>query len=295
MVWRGGERFERCLQSIAQSRHNFKRILLSVTSSEDSPDMKLAHQFASLHPGIEVICTKQELPTMKHQAMWVDYLQATGVMPSDWIFWLAYDDEVRASGIERLIDSEGNWPLEWGTAYLGPWALRHEGPDELFAGPFDAPLESWTSFPLAGPQRLPVMDWLGQQLEQPTYLQMSGAVVPFTCFLSLRNNRPRKAGPMRIEMATALAPPNTVIQEFPEPVTIIYGRSNSDRASYGSAARREDVHLVGWLLRHHGAHPSRWPALVRLGWSAAISIVNVRVKGAKAPEEEWRVRAIVTP
>ncbi len=88
---------------------------------------------------------------MDHQRFWISYLERTGARPHDWIYWLAYDDQVRLRGIERLVDEHGNWPLEKGTAYFGPWAMRHEQADQLFDGPWDEPLESWTSFPVPGP------------------------------------------------------------------------------------------------------------------------------------------------
>ena len=295
MVWRGGERFDRCLASIARSRHRFSRVLISVTSAADSPDMDRATAFAAEHPGVEVICTGRELPTMDHQAFWVDHLQRTGAQPGDWVYWLAYDDEVRLRGIDALVDDTGAWPLQRGTAYFGPWAMRHEQADHPYDGPRDEPLESWTSFPLAGPRRLPVLEWIRQQLAQPTYMQMSGSVCPFESFVALRDSRPRKTGPMRIEMAIASAPPTTHVEEFPEPISIIYGRANSDRASYGRAARKEDVHLAAWLAQYVRRHPGEWSSLAGTGVDVVSMYAKAAVTRTGLPEEEWRVRGVVEP
>lgn len=295
MVWRGGERFQRCLESIAESRHHFQRIILSVTSPPDSADVRLAQDFADTTPGVEVLCTGHEMPTMEHQAFWIDYLERTATRPSEWIYWLAYDDQVRLRGIDAIVDDHGCWPLESGTIYLGPWAMRHEGADDLYRGPSNAPLESWTALPLAGPAELPVLTWLRLQLMQPTYLQMSGAVAPFESFLALRHDRPRKSGPMRIEMATALAPPNIAIAEFAEPVSIIYGRPNSDRASYGRSARKQDIHLLLWMLRHHARDPKDWGDMMRLGYSLVRQFLTIHFTGSPPPTEEWRVRQTVDP
>lgn len=295
MVWRGGERFERCLASLGTSAHYFQRIVLSVTSAPDSEDVTRAEAFAANHHNVEVLCTGREMPTMEHQAYWVSYLESVGVSPTEWIYWLAYDDEVRATGVEQLVDHDGNWPLIPGTAYFGPWAMRHEKADQLFNGPWDADLESWTAFPVPQPTQMPVIDWVRLQLAQPTYMQMSGAVMQFGSYLTLRDHRPRKTGPMRIEMAAALSPPTRTVAEFAEPVAIIYGRPNSDRASYGRAARKEDLHLIGWLLRHQGARPSDWPAILRLAWTLT-SMTSSRLLARKPPaEEEWRVRGMVAP
>ena len=286
MSYRGGERLARCLKSIERSQHHFKRVLLSVTSAPDSDDMRQCEAFQSRNPDVEVICTDRELPTMQHQAFWIEYLQQTGAVPTDWIYWLAYDDEVRERGITAITDDDGNWPLGQDTVYFGPWAMRHEQPDALWAGDPNTALESWTSFPAEGPTRLPLMSWITNQLVQPTYMQMSGSVCPFGSFVELRDGRPRKQGPMRIEMAVAASTTTTKVEEFSEPISIIYGRPNSDRASYGNAARREDVHLLAWLGRYCLRHPATT-------WQLASTVArtfSARLRGVKPPQEEWRVR-----
>ena len=295
MVWRGGDRFARCLNSIRQSREHFSRIIISVTGPADGPDMQLANAAHLDDPRIEVICTERELPTMEHQAFWIEHLMATGAKESDWIYWLAYDDEIRPRGIEAITSSSGVWPLEPGTAYFGPWAMRHEKPDELWRGDTSEPLESWTSFPAQGPTCLPVAQWIADQLRQPTYMQMSGSVNPLRSFIDLKDNRPRKVGPMRIEMAIASAPGITAVEEFSEPVSIIYGRSNSDRASYGRAARREDAHLAAWLLRYSAAHPSAALPLTRAITHSAVIAGLSALGRTQLPVEEWRVRGTVHP
>jgi hypothetical protein len=295
MVWRGGARLERCLRSIAASKQHFSRVLVSVTSAETSEDMRLARAFAREQPGVEVICTGSELPTMQHQAFWVDHLERTGAQPSDWVYWLSYDDEVRLTGIEAIVDSKGNWPLVHGTAYLGPWAMRHESAEHLFDGPWNQPLESWTSFPIDGPTRLPVPEWICEQVRQPTYMQMSGSVCPLESFQALRDRRPRKRGPMRIEMAIASAPPSRYVEEFSEPVSVIYGRSNSDRANYGQTARKEDVHLAAWLTRFAGRRPAEWKRLAAIGGTVAKTYAQTLIRHSTLPQEQWRVRDIVPP
>ena len=295
MVWRGGARFARCLKSIATSRSHFERVIISVTGAPHSHDMQLASTFQAEHPNIEVICTQQEMPTMEHQAFWIDYLIRTGAKPTDWIYWLAYDDEVRARGVEAIVDSSGNWPLEDDTVYFGPWAMRHEQPDELWTGDSSQPLESWTSFPQDGPKRLPVMQWIADQVAQPTYMQMSGSVCPFGNFIELNEGKPTKRGPMRIEMATAASGDTKYVQEFSEPISIIYGRANSDRASYGRQARREDAHLLAWLARYTAHNPRASAQLTHIASTVLSQQVRLRTRKVPLPSEEWRVRGICTP
>ena len=296
MVYRGGERFERALTSLVDSQQFFKRIVVSVTAHESSDDMRIAERFRdeSLNR-MELICTGAELPTMQHQAFWIDYLESSGAKPSDWIYWLAYDDEVRATGVAALIDSQGNWPLEQGSAYFGPWAMRHEQAAAVWNGDREEDLESWTSFPSEGPTRLPVMRWVRDQLAQPTYMQMSGSVCTLESHQRLISSRPSKTGPMRIEMATAAAVNNRFVEEFGEPVSIIYGRSNSDRASYGKSARKEDHHLLLWLCRYTLRHPNALPQLAATAGDALRGYLGVLTRSRSLPEEEWRVRGIVSP
>jgi len=295
MSWRGGARLQRCLNSIRPAATFFDRIVISVTASYDSPDHRRAQDFSTGFANVDVICTGSELPTMKHQAFWVDHLQATGLSSSALIYWLAYDDEVRLTGIRNLVDESESWRLAPHTAYVGPWAMRHEQPNQLFDGDRYAPLESWTSFPLTGPRRLPVLQWVTDQLRQPTYMQMSGSIMPFSSYLSLRDSRPIKRGPMRIEMAAASAPGIDWIEEFPEPVSIIYGRSDSDRASYDKAARREDAHLAQWLFRRSLRNPREIGPLFRAGTAVTSSYGRAILGRGGLPEEEWRVRGVVEP
>lgn len=287
MSWRGSERFARALLSIEASRQHFSRVVISVTGAIDGPDMVMAREMAERDRSVEVICTGVELPTMKHQEFWITYLQTTQARPDDWIYWLAYDDEVRNRGIDAITHG-GAWPLEPGTAYFGPWAMRHETPNALWDGDPLALLESWTSFPKAGPTQLPVVEWITQQLVQPTYMQMSGSVNQLASFISLRDSFPRKTGPMRIEMAIAAQPHVQAVAEFTEPISIIYGRSNSDRASYGQTARREDLHLASILARRGVRDPNEIYRYLK----AAAHTLNPRIPSAL---EEWRVRGLVSP
>ena len=296
LVYRGGDRFQRALDSIIAAERFFSRIILSVTASIDSPDMRLAENFRDrLLPRTEIICTGTELPTMSHQAFWIDYLARTGVKSTDWIYWLAYDDQVKESGLRQIVDEDGNWPIEKGTAYFGPWAMRHESPNELFSGPLDAELESWTSFPLEGPTCLPLAKWVAGQLLQPTYMQMSGSVVSFESHRRLISGFPRKKGPMRIEMATASAPNNVRVAEFNQPVSIIYGRSNSDRSNYSTTARKEDLHLVIWLTKYELRHPNAIPVLVKAAAAVMALWTRVLIGKVQLPDERWVVRGVVSP
>jgi len=290
MSFRGGERLQRCLASIAMSEGHFQRILLSITAKQDSVDMQVALDFQAKHPRVEVLCTGQELPTMAHQAFWVDYLKGSETRATDWIYWLAYDDEVLNQGIEQIVNPDGSWPLQLDTAYFGPWSMRHESPDHLWNGDPSKHFEVWTSFPKGGPNRLPILTWIRQQLHQPTYMQMSGSLIPFRNYLELKHGKPRKLGPMRIEMATALGIHTTHVQELAEPISTIYGRANSDRAAYGKQARKEDVHLLAWISRYSIKHPKALLDLGAILGQAFATQIRIHIGRTSAPVEEWRER-----
>lgn len=301
MDYRGGDRLRRCLASISPVEHRFSRIIVSVTADPVSEDILIVQEYLrfaeanGLPSRVELLCTGRELPTMEHQRFWVDYLESTGCQPTDWILWLAYDDELRPKGIDALVDEDGAWPLIPGSAYFGPWAMRHERADALWSGDRDAPVESWTSFPLEGPLRCSVASWIGRQLEQPTYLQMSGSLCQFSSFLELRDGHPRKRGPMRIEMAAAATTPTREVAELPEPIVIIYGRPDSDRASYGRAARREDRHLFAWLLRYAIHRPAALGSLLGAAVRVTGAYVSTAIGRRHREVEAWVVRGEVLP
>ena len=173
--------------------------------------------------------------------------------------------------------------------------MRHEKAETPFDGPWDVPIESWTSFPITGPTRSTVADWICRQMRQPTYLQMSGSLATLRSFQALRDSWPRKRGPMRIEMAMAAAPSNTYVVELPEPIVIIYGRPNSDRANYAKTARREDIHLIAWLLQYSLRHPRTLLTFAGAAAGVAASYARVLTGRGSLPAEDWVVRGVVDP
>ena len=95
---------------------------------------------------------------------------------------------------------------------------------------------------------------------------------------------------MRIEMATALGRVTQFCQELEEPVSIIYGRSNSDRATYGNAARKEDVHLLAWITRYAARPPQALKDLLEITTGQVSRQWRQRLRGEPPAQEEWRTR-----
>lgn len=295
-VFRGGPKFERALDSVRRSEQFFRRIVVSLNGPHDSADRMCADAYrAAADTKVEVICTGTELPWMAHQYFWLDHLEQTGERPGAWVCWFAHDDQIRPTGISNLVDVAGNWPLRPQTTYLGPWGMRYDPLGSMYDGPPDAPLESWTSFPLGGPLRLPVAEWIAQQLEQPTYINMSGCITQLASFQALRSFPIAKPGGMRIEMATAAAPNNLTVEELPEPVVITYTSKGSDRTTYTQVARKDDRHMVAWLANYISRHPGAAGPTARAAFTVARSSLRVLTGRGVPVEEDWRYRVTVSP
>jgi len=294
-VYRGGAKFKRALRSLRPAEPFFRRIIISLNSPSQSPDLETIDRYREESSSkVEVIHTHDELPWMKHQYFWLDYLTKTGEGPSDWILWFAHDDQLRITGLKNLTDSSGAWPLRDRTIYLGPWGMRYDPPGGLYEGPDDAPLESWTSFPIDGPLRLAVGEWVAQQLEQPTYINMSGCITQLASFQAMQRFPVPKPGGMRIEMATAIAPNNLFVQELAEPVVITHTSATTDRTTYATVARKDDIHLVTWLANYLARHPSALAPSARAFTKLASRAIAQRARGTAAVREDWRMRETLT-
>lgn len=293
-VYRGGAKFARALASVRPAERYFHRIVVSLNSEPGSADNATVDNYLQDGPSkIEVIQSGRELAWMAHQYFWLDHLVATGAQSADWVMWFAHDDQLRPRGIAALVDSDLNWPLIERTTYLGPWGMRYDPRGSMYDGPADAPVESWTSFPKHGPLRLPVSQWLAQQLEQPTYINMSGCVTQLASFQQLRAFPYAKPGGMRIEMATAAAPHNTFVQELPTPIVITYTSKGSDRTTYAAVARKDDAHMALWWANYLLRHPSGIPAGARCTSRLAANAIARALGRGRPIEEDWRYRETV--
>ena len=290
-VYRGGAKFQRALGSLRSAEPFFRRIVVSLNSPIDSPDLQALDAYMQeASSKVEVIHTGDELPWMTHQYFWLDYLEKTGEGPQDWVLWFAHDDQLRPAGMQARTDASGAWNLRDRTIYLGPWGMRYDPPGGLYDGPSDAPVESWTSFPLDGPLRLPVAEWIAQQLEQPTYINMSGCITQLASFQSMRRFPVPKPGGMRIEMATAAAPNNLYIEELSEPVVVTHTSPSTDRTTYAKVARKDDVHMASWWANYIIRHPSAIAPSARATATVIGRAVSQRFRSGPTVDEDWRRR-----
>ena len=284
-VYRGGDRFLRCLRSLEQHLAYFDRTVLSINACTGSEDEKAARAFAARHSGIEVIVTGLEMTSFEHTRFWVAALEGMGVAGSQPIFWLAHDDELNGPGLACVGTP---WQLDAETTYLGPWIVRHESVESLWHAPEGHTDEVWTCFRRASPQR--TIDWVRDQLDHPTYISFSGCVFPLAGMVALLHSRPRKASGMRIEMSMAAAPGMLRVAEFPVPLTVVYGRADSDRATIDRRlAQRDELHLLYWVARYSvSTSGARAPFAAIVAAAAGRRIDGLR--GRPGPGEEWLVR-----
>lgn len=290
-VYRGGERFERCLRSLACAPEYFSAVVLSMNSTNDSADRARALDYqANAALPVVVLSTGTELTSMDHTRFWAGELRRQQLLAATNLMWLGHDDEIDPEGL-AISCPGGRWPLRKGTMLLGPWKLRHESVGELYRAPDNEQLETWTCFPdqLAKPQT--AIDWACDQLLHPTYLNLTGGVFSFAAVLDIVDHRLRKQSGMRMEMTLATTRGSRCITELPEPVTIVYGRADSDRATIPAThARADDRHLLKWLTRYASFTPH---AKVRLAATVArLTALRARVALGKAtlPAEDWVVR-----
>ncbi len=292
-VYRGGERFQRCLRSLAGNEEFFAGIVLSVNGPSDSLDLHAARAFAATSPAkVLILNTGHEVTSMDHGRFWAAELRRRGLAPRDRVLWLAHDDELHRPGLLAATAPDREWALDPTTTILGPWLLRHEAVDRLYEIPEDESLETWTCFPGHEGRAVPAMHWVRQQLTHPTYLSFSGAVFPFSSMLSIIDSRPRKKAGMRIEMSVATAPGMSLVTEAAEPLVIVYGRADSDRATIPAAhARQDDAHLLAWLARYASRTPGARAEFGRAMAAVARQRLDAVTGRAPLPAEDWVVRS----
>jgi len=290
-VFHGGERFERCLRSLACAPAYFAAVVLSINARPDSPDLAVAMGFRrNAGLPVAVFNTTGEMNSMSHSRFWATELRRRNLPPNTHLMWLGHDDELDPDGLAAACPG-GQWPLRPGTMILGPWKLRHESVGTLYEAPEDEQLETWTCFPDQTVKPQSSIDWVCDQLLHPTYLNLTGGVFPFGSVLDIVDFRVRKTAGMRMEMTLATSLGSRRITELDEPVTIVYGRSDSDRATIPNAhARSDDRHLLIWLARY----AARTPRTRARFASTLARLTTLRTKvalgRATLPAEDWVVR-----
>ncbi len=169
---------------------------------------------------------------------------------------------------------------------LGPWKMRHESIDEMYEVPDDEVLETWTCFPNNSQIPLKSMDWVSDQLLHPTYLNLTGGIFPLRSVCEILEFRVHKASGMRMEMTLTTSPNIEYVTELPEPITIVYGRADSDRATIPRRdAVRDDRHLLLWLTRYTFLTPGSRKRFLNTMSKIARLRFKVVIGKAELPQE----------
>jgi hypothetical protein len=290
-VYRGGERFARCLRSLVCAAEYFSSVVISINGPAESLDLQAAEGF-QLQAGlaVAVLNTTVEMNSMSHSRFWTNELRRRHLPATAHVMWLGHDDELNPEGL-ALACPEGQWPLQPSTMILGPWQLRHESVDALYEAPENEKLETWTCFPDRAAPPQPSLNWVCDQLLNPTYLNLTGGVFAFGSLLDIVDFRIRKASGMRMEMTLATAPGTLFITELAEAVTIVHGRADSDRATIPVAhTRRDDRHLLMWLSRYAAVTPKTRTEFVSTLAQLVALRFRVAIGRARLPVERWVVR-----
>ena len=290
-VYKGGERFLRCLRSLDVAHLYFAAIVISVNSKSGSADLQHAIDFqASAGLPVEVLNTQRELSSMDHTRFWANELRRFGLPPEQMIMWIGHDDELDPDGLAFNCPS-GVWPIDSDAMVLGPWKLRHESVNELYQVPDGESLETWTCFPAPDLMPVPSLEWVCSQLIHPTDLNLTGGIFPFGSVLQVIGFTYKKISGMRMEMTLATALGTRFVTELPTAITIVYGRADSDRATIPvQHARQDDRQLLAWLTRYAlGSRQSRLRLVSTVGSLVALRL-QVAIGRGKFPEEDWVVR-----
>ena len=290
-VFQGGARFERCLQSLIHAGDYFSALVLSVNGPASSDDLTKSKGFkeASKIP-VQIFNSGVELNSMDHTRFWANMLRKQGLPPSTHLMWLGHDDELYEEGLKDSCP-DGNWALRSDTMVLGPWKMRHESVETLYEIPSNEILETWTCFPDSNGIPDTSMGWVCDQLIHPTYLNLTGGIFTFESLLKIVDFKYRKVSGMRMEMTLATAVGTKYISELPSPITVVYGRADSDRATIPSHdARSDDKRLIVWLTWHAFRTPGSLlrflVGFTRLGHQR-LKVISGR---EKMPKEDWVIR-----
>jgi len=85
-------------------------------------------------------------------------------------------------------------------------------------------------------------------------------------------------------------PDEATAHSFPQPIGVIYDRSNSDRANFGKQARTDDYHLLQWLVGYVRANPSQWVGMIAAISQQVTALNKRKATMSAASREKWQVR-----
>jgi hypothetical protein len=241
-VYRGGQFFVECLESLQGALDCFQQVVISFNGPDQEQDYAA---FLRNRPGPEekFLClfTSATFDACRHLAFVAQKLR--GIFdPEAPVFLLAHDDLLRADAVRRFLESGG---LDGASFYLGDWIA--------FESTQPALEETQTALP-ADCASLGVEEWLQYNWSQErhhVYTNMTGIVVPL---LSLRRvtdwyARTGSATGARFEYCLATSREHTRIQRSLEPlVKVRHHPAQEGRNLPHLASMADELRYRIWMM-----------------------------------------------
>jgi hypothetical protein len=251
-VYRGGDEFLACLESIRAAPKLFAHFYLSFNGPEAGQDEQMARKaLQGAESNVTFIRTPRTLDFIHHFAFYVDHMAKAGVHDDSWVLMLQHDDWLNISNIRMCTQDGDGWDLRPGSLYLGPWDVFWEPTVQALGGVENTDPELISALYDIERSDMPQGDWIARELLDPYYINTTGAIAQFRHWSAVAHARPPKPGGMRFEMTLACSPGIRFIRQFDRPIVSVMARPDSEREKYSSLAKRkDDAHFVFWAARN---------------------------------------------
>ena len=251
-VYRGGDEFLACLESIRAACDLFAHFYLSFNGPEAERDEQMAREaLQGIEPNVTFIRTPRTLDFIRHFAFYVNHMASTGVKEDTWVLMLQHDDWLNTGNIRTCTDDGDDWDLRPASLYLGPWDVFWEPTVQALGGVENTNPELISALYDINRTDMPQGDWIARELLEPYYINTTGAIAQFRHWFAVAHARPPKPGGMRFEMTLACSPGIRTIRQFDTSLVSVMARPDSEREKYSSLAKRkDDAHFVFWAARN---------------------------------------------
>lgn len=284
-VYRGGEEFAPCLASIRECINHFSRVFISCNGPDAQEDLGRARGELEGHEDqVVFLQTNRTLTFIEHFQFYTREMSSRGIEKDTWVLMLQHDDWLNAPQVHAMAEGTAGWELLPKSLYLGPWQVYWEPTVEAAGGiQYVDPEVISALYDLHRPS-MDAGDWIARELNEPYYINTTGAIAQFQHWRAIAEFRPTKPGGMRFEMTLGSSRGIDTIRQFTQPLVGVMARPDSERERYsGLAKRKDDAHFVYWATRNWSRSPGKAaPTLRLLPHIAARSIRRLTTGGTPA-------------